>query len=407
MKFLGAGALVISAMLTMDASGAVTTTVVDVPSGAVTQRFLYLRPASPQANLVALPGGDGILGIQDDGTMTTSVSDCTPVARNRQAFADHGVAVALVDADSAGVVHDFNDVREVIRYMQARDNVPTWLIGGSSSTKAIATIANGLPAENPVGVIFFSPSLVPATNAAMITRPTLIVYHPADPYQFAAELFPALTSAPVKEQVALAGGSDVGCGFHLFNGQDAEFVAATTGFIDRNNSGFSSSNVLVVEYHHLSFDHYFITPVAAEITLLDAHAHPFEEWSRTGFSFKAYANVNAPAGSVAICRFFNSSFAPKSSHFYAPHGLGCETTIAGFPDWILEDDKLFNTMLPDTTSGTCPAGTIPVYRLYNNGMGAAPNHRFLTDLAERQKMLAKGYIAEGAGIGVGMCVPGP
>jgi len=164
--------------------------------------------------------------------------------------------------------------------------------------------------------------------------------------------------------------------------------------------------VNVVEYHHAAFDHYFITPVAAEIALLDAHAPPFQDWSRTGFSFNAYVNAGAPVGSVAICRFFNDHFAPKSSHFYAAHGFGCEATIAQFPDWGLEDDKLFNTMLPDATTGACPAGTIPVYRMYNNGMGNAPNHRFVTSLAERQKMLDQGFVAEGAGIGVGMCVPG-
>jgi hypothetical protein len=164
--------------------------------------------------------------------------------------------------------------------------------------------------------------------------------------------------------------------------------------------------VTVVEYHHAAFDHYFITPVAAEIALLDAHAPPFQDWSRTGFTFNAYVNVGAPAGSNAICRFFNDHFAPKSSHFYAAHGFGCEATIAQFPDWNLEDDKLFNTMLPDAATGACPAGTIPVYRMYNQGMGGAPNHRFVTSLTERQKMLDQGFVAEGAGIGVGMCVPG-
>ena len=164
--------------------------------------------------------------------------------------------------------------------------------------------------------------------------------------------------------------------------------------------------VTVVEYHHAVFDHYFITPVPDEIALLDAHAPPFQDWSRTGFSFNAYAKTGAPAGANAICRFFNDHIAPKSSHFYAPHGLGCEATLAQFPDWRLEDDNLFDAMLPDATTGACPAGTIPVYRLYNNGMGAAPNHRFVTNLAERQKMLDQGFVAEGAGIGVGMCAPG-
>jgi YVTN family beta-propeller protein len=161
----------------------------------------------------------------------------------------------------------------------------------------------------------------------------------------------------------------------------------------------------VVEYHHASFDHYFITPVAAEIALLDAHAPPFQEWSRTGFAFNVYAPAAAPGGSVSICRFFNEHFAPKSSHFYAPRGFGCETTLAMFPDWKLEDDQLFNVMLPDAATGACPAGTVPVYRLYNNGMGNAPNHRFVASFAERQNMISWGWVAEGAGIGVGMCVP--
>ncbi len=199
------------------------------------------------------------------------------------------------------------------------------------------------------------------------------------------------------------------------DGASALFRDGTTGLnLATNFAGTTASvtapggpaTVNVVEYHHAIFDHYFITPVAAEIALLDAHAPPFQDWSRTGFSFNAYVNVGAPAGSVAICRFFNDHFAPKSSHFYAAHGFGCEATIAQFPDWGLEDDKLFNTMLPDATTGDCPPGTIPVYRMYNQGMGGAPNHRFVTSLAERQNMIDHGFMAEGAGIGVGMCVPG-
>ena len=177
-----------------------------------------------------------------------------------------------------------------------------------------------------------------------------------------------------------------------------------------NFAGMSGSvvapppTVAVIEYHHAAFDHYFITPVAAEIALLDARAPPFQDWSRTGFSFNAYVNATAPVGSVAICRFFNTSFAPKSSHFYAAKGFGCEDTLALFPDWGIEDDKLFNEQLP-AADGSCPAGTVPVYRLYNRGMGGAPNHRFVTSLAERQKMIDQNFVPEGNGIGVGMCAP--
>ena len=40
------------------------------------------------------------------------------------------------------------------------------------------------------------------------------------------------------------------------------------------------------------------------------------------------------------------------------------------------------------------------------GMGSAPNHRFVTSLVERQATLDRGFVAEGNGIGVGMCAPG-
>jgi hypothetical protein len=177
-------------------------------------------------------------------------------------------------------------------------------------------------------------------------------------------------------------------------------IRYSSGVTNQNDGNVSTA----VEYHHVSFDHYFITPVAVEIALLDAHAPPFEEWSRTGFTFKVYAAATAPVGSVDTCRFFNATFTPKSSHFYAPHGFGCEATLTLFPDWTLEDAALFSTMLPDA-NGTCTSGTIPVYRLYNNGSGGAPNHRFVTSLTERQNMLNKGYTPEGNGIGISMCVP--
>jgi hypothetical protein len=178
---------------------------------------------------------------------------------------------------------------------------------------------------------------------------------------------------------------------------------AGTGANGTGESGPVAGQVAVVEFYNAVFDHYFVTPVTGEIQLL-GHP-PFQDWQPTGLSFNAYAPDDAPPGSVGICRFFNDHFAPKSTHFYAPHGLGCEATLAQFPDWTLEDAQLFAARLPDA-QGVCPASTIPLYRLYNDGQGDAPNHRFTTRLDIRQAMLDRGYVAEGNGIGVGMCVPG-
>ena len=56
------------------------------------------------------------------------------------------------------------------------------------------------------------------------------------------------------------------------------------------------------------------------------------------------------------------------------------------------------------TAGTCPAGTAPVYRVFSNRPDA--NHRYTTDRATRDAMVAMGWIAEGDGPDlVVMCAP--
>ena len=155
----------------------------------------------------------------------------------------------------------------------------------------------------------------------------------------------------------------------------------------------------VVEYYHAAFDHYFVTSIADEIAKLDNGT--FVGWARTGESFNAYAA--AQPGSADVCRFFSTAFAPKSSHFYTPDVSECGT-VRQNPDWQFE--AVVFAVLPPDAQGTCPAGTAAVYRLYNDGQGAAPNHRYTTSFATRATMLAKGWIPEGYGaLGVIMCAP--
>jgi hypothetical protein len=154
-----------------------------------------------------------------------------------------------------------------------------------------------------------------------------------------------------------------------------------------------------VEYYHAEFDHYFMTFITDEVTKLDNGT--FRGWERTGRSFKVYAN--AGAGLNAVCRFFSTAFDPKSSHFYTPVPSEC-AVVKTNANWMFEAE-VFHVAVPDF-DGNCPAATQPVYRVYNDGQGAAPNHRYTTDLAVRNAMLALGWIPEGMGkIGVIMCAP--
>src|SRR5207253_2765255 len=65
----------------------------------------------------------------------------------------------------------------------------------------------------------------------------------------------------------------------------------------------------------------------------------------------------------------------------------------------------FYLQLP-SAAGTCPAGTTVLYRLYNNGLGGAPNHRYTTDPAVFSEMQTLGWTVEGDGrTGAFACVP--
>ena len=230
--------LVVAAIVSGAAGAAVTTTIVDVPTRDATQRFLYVHPDAPVANLVFLPGTNGILSITNDGSMPTLAGRCAPFIRNRDAFAARGFALALVDQTSDLKIRQYADIREVVRYMRGRDNVPTWIVGGSASTAAALDFAVDLPPDVPMGVIIFSPNKPDLVRAALVQRPTLLIFHSDDALAapFVDPLFAALTSVPVKERIGLAGGSTGECGgYHLFMGIDAEFVAAVAGFIDQHN----------------------------------------------------------------------------------------------------------------------------------------------------------------------------
>jgi len=159
--------------------------------------------------------------------------------------------------------------------------------------------------------------------------------------------------------------------------------------------------VSVVEFYYPQFDHYFITADATEIAALDAGAFP--GWVRTGQTFNAYAT---PAvGAEQVCRFFNDSFAPKSSHFYSADPNEC-LFVKTNPNWAWQFEGITMYIPTPDGQGACPANTQPVYRLYNNGMGGAPNHRYTASLSTRSQMITQGWVSEGYGpMGVIMCAP--
>jgi hypothetical protein len=156
-----------------------------------------------------------------------------------------------------------------------------------------------------------------------------------------------------------------------------------------------------VEYYYADWNFYFETSFPDEIAALDGGAFG-GAWRRTGQTFQVWPSF-VDVSSVATCRFFSVAFAPKSSHFYTPFANEC-AIVKTNAAWQYEAIA-FYIALADA-NGMCPAGTMPLYRAYNNGMGGAPNHRYTINLALLNQMIAAGWIFEGNGLTkVFACVP--
>jgi hypothetical protein len=160
--------------------------------------------------------------------------------------------------------------------------------------------------------------------------------------------------------------------------------------------------VQVDEFHHQGLGRYFITADAAEKHVLDTGVHP--GWERTGESFKAYAIGSSASGSInPVCRFYGDPVRGLHSHFHSADSGECVQVLAAFPSqWLLESDNAFQVNLPDKTTGACPSGTVPVYRLWNERGNS--NHRYTASATIKAGMLAAGHVAEGYGPdSVAMC----
>ena len=155
-----------------------------------------------------------------------------------------------------------------------------------------------------------------------------------------------------------------------------------------------------IEYFNPAFGHYFITASPEEAAALDVGAFP--GWQRTGETFAV--ETTAQPGLQPACRFFSGeSFAPKSSHVYTPYAAECEHLKRGSV-WQFEGIA-FQLALPDAI-GQCAEGQSRLYRLYNDGMSGAPNHRYTNRDDMFIGLVGQGWVVEGDFITfVFACVP--
>ena len=165
----------------------------------------------------------------------------------------------------------------------------------------------------------------------------------------------------------------------VFNGQ--------TESVDFQVGATEPPRVDVAEYYAVSLNHYFMTAFADEEAKLDAGT-PIAGWKRTGESFPAYSATGL--GLSTVCRFYGTPGLGVNSHFYTAFDFEC-AAVKQLAGWIFEANAFY--IAADVSQ--CPASTRPVFRLYNQGMGGEPNHRYTTSWPVISDMQVAGWLLEG------------
>jgi Repeat of unknown function (DUF5648) len=150
----------------------------------------------------------------------------------------------------------------------------------------------------------------------------------------------------------------------------------------------------VYEFYNTTLKHYFITVDAAEAAVIEGGgAGP--GWSRTGKTFNVFkTQAAAPAGSVAVCRFYgNVAAGGPNSHFYTSELAECNA-VKQDPGWKFERIEFYVQSKP--AAANCPASSAGIYRAYNKRFAEKDsNHRYTADLATYNEMIAAGWAGEG------------
>ena len=159
----------------------------------------------------------------------------------------------------------------------------------------------------------------------------------------------------------------------------------------------------VVEFYDTLLDHYFVTTDAGEIANLSLFGAP--RWQRTGHVFYAWANpASAPPSVIPrnVCRFYAGPQLQIDSYYFTADATECSTVATtGGSVWSLQTNAAFWVEVPNA-EGVCRAGTLPVYRFFNNRRDA--NYRYTIDLSVRRAMVNRAWVPSGKGSnGVSFC----
>jgi hypothetical protein len=214
---------------------AVTSALADETVTIGGSRAVLIKPAVPRASVILLPGGDGAIRAGDHGDIHGLLGN--QLVRTRQAYAAHGLAVLVADADT--------DLKSAVDYMAAIKRPVTVVATSRGTQRAAEGIARGARPDALVLTSGFlsADSGAPSNVMSILGSPsalprTLVIHHRQDGCKFTqpAGVEPFIKWSAGKARVSwLSGGADEGdpCearGHHGFNGLDGQVVGLAAGF---------------------------------------------------------------------------------------------------------------------------------------------------------------------------------
>ncbi len=238
----------------------------------VTLPVVLLAPDKPRAAVILFAGGNGDIGVQDQGGLAVIRRQGNFLVRSRRLFAGQGLVVAVPDAPSdvsgvsgqaSGMSPRFRfsdehlaDIRALALHLRGRYGFKPWLIGTSMGTLSAAWAAARL-GDDISGLVLTStvtrtgkrwdiassqPRAVLDAGLPQVKVPTLVVAHGSDtchvtPPGDVPRLMELLDAAPRKERMIFEGGlplqSDVceAMSPHGYHGLAEQVVQAIAGFM--------------------------------------------------------------------------------------------------------------------------------------------------------------------------------
>ncbi|MEP6791554.1 MAG: alpha/beta hydrolase, partial [Ramlibacter sp.] len=183
MKLISRWAWLLATLLGGTACWAQGTQVVDIPSRpGITERMLLALPAGkPSAVVLLLTGGNGQVGIYDNGSLR---NEGNFLVRSRALFVSHGLAALVLDPPSdhsrapflGGTFRDsaehMADIGAAVAWARQRFSVPVWVVGTSRGTHSAANAAVMLAgASAPDGIVLTSSVLAANRGGGATARP--------------------------------------------------------------------------------------------------------------------------------------------------------------------------------------------------------------------------------------------